>query len=191
MVKRSKQNYFLILLAFFVIVASLFIIFSFSSNSSSVASNSANLMDTSSWATSTCVNLTFKVPTDYIANCSEANKTVVFYPKDRTSGNPDASMSITTYDGVSPRQQYISNLSPTQEDLDKYIRFEETRYGKVDGLAVYTDASWWQGGYASPIMIAHNKQLLYVNSAGNFNSETGEITKNSLAASIASTVKFK
>jgi hypothetical protein len=153
-----------------------------------VSLTKVKIMDTSDWQSHQCSKIvTFKIPsTGYNIKCNGDSAVITAV----NGFSPSATISVSQYDGGSRRQYWINAMSVPPKEVAKYMRFQESQYGSVVGLDIFASGGWWQGGYASPLLIAHGKTIVAIHAGQNFNDQTGEISRSIFADSIASTIKF-
>jgi hypothetical protein len=152
------------------------------------------LSDTTYWNEFSCGDILYKIPPTYAEKCTQDSVKSTSYSVLLTipgqygvAGN----IMISQYDGGSRRQQWITGMNVTNEELSKYVRFQETQFGTISGLDVFASGGWWQGGMVSPILIANGKTLVSIYGGGrNFDDQTGKITRSELVDTIASTIRF-
>ena len=151
------------------------------------------ILDTSNWTERQCGKISFKLPPEYNNNCSDypdKNIKDAYITKKDSNLSYSAIIQVREYNGGSRRQYWINAIKATPDSIAKYIRFQETQFGSVVGLDVFGSGGWWQGGYASPILIAHNKTLVLIHGGRDFDDQTGKITRWNFTDTIASTIKF-
>lgn len=147
----------------------------------------AKLLNTSTWQTHSCGPISFKAPEGYKVTCTP-EWDVVIIKGDQYS--TQASINIRSFDGASRRQYWIKTIQARPEDVTKYMRFQETQFGSVIGLDVFASGGWWQGGYASPILIASGKTIVAIHGGRTFDDQANKITRWDFTDTIASTIKF-
>jgi hypothetical protein len=150
------------------------------------------ILDTSSWTEYQCGGIRFKIPADtYKYLCPDyldGSKDVLISKIDSTFVG--ATIQIRNYDGGSRRQYWITAIKASPDEVSRYIRFQESLFGTVAGLDVFGSGGWWQGGYASPILIAHDTTIVLIFGGRDFNDQTGKITRSDFTDTLASTIKF-
>jgi len=157
------------------------------------AVNKVKILDSSSWVEYSCSSISYKLPSNYNQKCNLAFNGVqgideVIYQENGKYNH--GSIMIKKYDGGSRRQNWIDTMKATSSEVSKYVRFQESLFGSVSGLDVFASGGWWQGGYASPILIAHDKTIVYIYGGRDYNEVTGKITRWDISDTIASTIKF-
>lgn len=149
------------------------------------------VLDTSSWKSYSCGVINYKLPIEYNNECtiSSNGDQDVLITKSGSYGSM-ANIMVREYDGGSRRQYWVKTIQASPSEITNYVRFQESQFGDVLGLDVFASNGWWQGGYASPILIAHNKTIISIHGGRNFNDQTKEIVRWDVTDSIASTIKF-
>ncbi len=156
-----------------------------------------SLMDTTGWRQVRVKKVRFKVPAEgefkdtsddgYHANPAIDGSAYYRLPESVT---PSVSIIVRAFDGGSRRQWWIRELGASPSEVERYMRFQDVQLGSVQGLDVFADGGWWQGGYASPILIAQGTIVVAVHGGRGFHPETGEMTRYPLSDTVASTVEF-
>lgn len=144
------------------------------------------LLDTSNWQAVTLSSIRFKVPQEAKYNISTNNEVFVYMPNLVIW---QVVVQVRSYDGGSRRAWWIKVMQALTEDVEKYMRFQEVQLGQVAALAVFADNGWWQGGYASPILIARGTTIAVIHGGQNLGSD-GSLQRSSLTDTVASTVEF-
>jgi len=145
------------------------------------------LLNTSTWQTYVCGPISYKAPVDYSTKCNSDTDVLI---SKNNEFSTQANINIRYFDGNSRRQYWIKTIQATPSDVEKYMRFQETQFGSVVGLDVFASGGWWQGGYASPILISSSKTIVAVHGGRTFDDQTGNITRWDFSDTIASTIKF-
>ena len=146
------------------------------------------LLDTSAWQTYTCGPISYKAPADYSAKCNSDADVLISKNNEYST---QANINIRSFDGSSRRQYWIKLLQASPADVEKYMRFQETQFGSIVGLDVFASGGWWQGGYASPILIAFGKTIVAIHGGRTFDDQTNQISRWDFTDTIASTIKLK
>lgn len=144
------------------------------------------ISDTSSWKVYTLKNIQFKAPQEARVSITDGDA-VITLPE---SVIPSANIMLRTYSGGSRREWWIKEINATSDEVSKYMRFQDVMLGGVAALDVFSDGGWWQGGYASPILIAKGKTIIAVHGGRGLNPETGKTSRYIFSDSVASTIKF-
>lgn len=150
------------------------------------------ILDTGDWLSYTCGNISYKLPADYTNSCitNPDSSRDIAVGKVGVNGTI-VNISIRGYDGGSRRQYWISRMQVADSELARYVRFQESLFGNVSGLDVFASGGWWQGGYASPILIAQGKTIVSIYGGRDFQDQNGgKIVRWDVTDTIASTVKF-
>lgn len=150
------------------------------------------ILNTSSWMEYICGSVAFKIPVNaYTHQCSDnpdGTKDILIRAVNDT--NIKVTIMVRTYNGGSRRQYWIDSIKATPDDVAKYIRFQESVFGTVAGLDVFGSGGWWQGGYASPIIIAKGTTILMIHGGRDFQDQSGQIIRWDFTDTIASTIRF-
>ena len=154
------------------------------------------LMDTSGWRQVQVKKVRLKVPSDgefkitTDGQYSEPSIEGSAYYRLPQSVTPSVSIMVRAYDGDSRRQWWIRQLGASTNEVEKNLRFQEVQLGSMQALDVFADGGWWQGGYASPILVAQGKTIVAIHGGRGFHPETGEMTRYQLSDTVASTIEF-
>ena len=149
-----------------------------------------NILDTSTWKQFSCGPISYKLPENLLPNCENSTSGSYNIKIANQPGYFGYTIYINNYDGGSRRQYWINNMKATSSEISKYVRFQESQFGNVVGLDVFASNGWWQGGYASPILIAQDKTIVSIYGSRNYDEVTGKITRWDITDTIASTIKF-
>ena len=153
--------------------------------------NKVKILDTSSWVDYSCNLISYKLPSNYTQQChvgtDGVQDEIVYREKEGYSGS---SIFVKQYDGGSRRQNWIDTMKASDSEVSKYVIFQESLFGNVSGLDVFASGGWWQGGYASPILISHDKTIVSIHGGRDYNEVTKKITRWEISDTIASTIKF-
>ncbi|MEK7592293.1 MAG: hypothetical protein AAB508_02750 [Patescibacteria group bacterium] len=144
------------------------------------------LSDTSSWKSYTLKNIQFKAPQDVLVSISESGAVIT----EKGGYIPSATIQIGQYDGGSRRTWWINAIKATPDEVSKYMQFQDVQLGDVKALDVFSDGGWWQGGYASPILIANGTTIVSIHGGRGLNPDTGVRNRYIFSDTVASTVKF-
>lgn len=144
------------------------------------------ISDTSNWKLYTLENIQFKAPQEARVSITDGDA-VITLPE---SVMPSANIMLRTYDGGSRREWWIKEINATPGEVSKYMKFQDVMLGGVAALDVFGDGGWWQGGYASPILISKGKTIIAVHGGRGLNPETGKTSRYIFSDSVASTIKF-
>lgn len=146
------------------------------------------LTSTTGWKQVQLANVSFKIPADVDFHPGEQGNSGWFSVPPAVV--PSVNVFVNQYDGGSRRQWWIKKLGASPSEVQQYMKFQDVQLGPVQALDVFADGGWWQGGYASPILVANSTTIVEVHGGRNFRPETGEMTRYQLSDTVASTIEF-
>jgi|GEM_PF-2193655 len=137
-----------------------------------------NILDTSTWQTNTCRQLSFKSPPNSEVTCNP-NSTITVKVGDKT-----AVIMIKNYNGGSRKDYWVEQSGLESLSLSKISRIDDNNFGQNSGLDFFVD------GQESPILINSGNTIIIILGGRSYDAKTGVITRWDITDTIASTVKI-
>lgn len=144
--------------------------------------------NTSDWSDQTCGQLSFKAPAEYDIKCLTQTEGDAAFIIKKGDLKWSFYLAIQSLDGQDATKFWSNKLSSDSAKIKMFTRSKTQQFGNNRGVDYFADVKYWQTQDPSPILLSFNDQIVVVLGGRNFDSQTGTISRSSIADTVASTV---